>query len=141
MRGGYYTVEATFIMTICIWVIMALFYSGVYVHDRMIAKSEMNEALAEHFQNGEGDVTGSWQTQVKEELKKKLFLMKVHKLETNKGIVSSDMSLTYELPISLDRLKQIFTSGESTLSLSVSRELVKPAKYKWDYDILKEKDQ
>lgn len=140
MKGGYYTVEASFIMTICIWVIMALFYSGFYVHDRMLVESEMNGVLMQHFQNGEGEIRAEWQEKVKEYMEKKLFLMRVQKLEVKKSLASVDMCLVYQLPISLKRLKQIFTQGESSLIFSVSRELVKPAKYKWDYDMIKGND-
>lgn len=140
MKGGYYTVEATFVMTICIWILMALFYSGFYVHDRMIVESEMNGVLSQHFQKGEGKITREWQEKIKAYMDKKLFLMRIQKLEIKKGLASADMCLTYQLPISLGRLKQIFSKGKSSLSFSVSRELVRPAKYKWDYDIMKEKN-
>ena len=63
-KGGYYTVEAVFIVTICIWVVMALLYSGLYVHDRMVAISEMNQKLAEKFQRGDGGGTSEWQDEV-----------------------------------------------------------------------------
>ena len=131
MKSGYYTVEATFVMTICICVLMSLFYSGLYIHDRTLVRSEMNQSLADHFQKG-GEATSEWRAKVKESIVQKLFLMKVQKLEVSKGLASVDMTLTYELPISIRRIQNIFTGGKSSVSLTVTREIVKPAEYKWD---------
>ena len=131
MKNGYYTVEATFVMTICIVVLMSLFYSGLYIHDRTLVRSEMNQSLAEHFHKS-GEVTSEWRTKVKESIFSKLFIMKVQKLEVSKGLASVDMTLTYELPISIRKIQSIFTGGKSSVSLTVTREIVRPAEYKWD---------
>ena len=131
MKNGYYTVEATFIMTICIAVLMSLFYSGLYIHDRILVRTEMNQSLAEHFQE-DGGVTSEWRTKVKESIISKLLLMKVQKLDVSKGLASIDMTLTYELPISIRKIQSIFTGGKPSVSLTVTREIVRPAEYKWD---------
>lgn len=136
MKNGYYTVEATFVMTICIWILMSLFYSGLYIHDRTLVRSEMNQSLAEQIQE-EGEMTAEWRADVKESIVSKLFLMKVQKLEVSKGLVSVDMTMTYELPISIRKIQSIFTGGKPSVSLTVSREVVRPAEYKWDADLLK----
>lgn len=140
-KSGYYTVEAVFIVTICIWVIMALAYSGLYVHDRMIVMSEMNQKLAEQLQRGEDKITQEWKDRAKESIEGRLFLMRIQKAEVKKGVASVDMTLTYELPISLQGLKSVFSDGKKYKSLSVTRELVKPTKYKWDIDILRGKEK
>lgn len=137
--GGYYTVEAAFVMTICIWVLMALVYSGLYLHDQMLVKSEMNEMLAEHFQKGEGENTSEWRRGIENSLDDKLFLMSIQGLKVKKSLFSVDMTIDYELPISLSRLKHIFTKGKPVVSLTATYELVRPAKYKWDYDLRKKK--
>ena len=43
---GVYTVEAVFIMSICIWVMVALCYGGMYVHDIVVLESVTNEEVA-----------------------------------------------------------------------------------------------
>ena len=136
MKSGYYTVEATFVMTICIVVIMSLFYGGLYIHDRTLVRSEMNRSLADRIQEG-GEMTPEWRADVKESIVSKLFLMKVQKLEVSRGLVSADMTVSYELPISIRRIQSIFTGGKPSVSLTVTREIVRPAEYKWNADLLK----
>lgn len=131
MKSGYYTVEATFVMTICIIVLMSLCYSGLYIHDRVLVRSEMNQSLAENFLE-DGEMTSEWRSKVKESIASRLFLMKIQTLEVSRGLASADMTLTYELPISIRKIQRIFTSGKPSVSITVTREIVKPAEYKWD---------
>lgn len=138
-KGGYYTVEAVFLVTICIWVVMALIYSGLYVHDRMVVISEMNQKLAEKFQRGDGRGTSEWRDKARSAIEDKLMLLRIKKMEVNKGVLSAEMTVTYDLPVSLRGIKSLFNRGKQEMSLTVARELVNPVKYKWDYDILKGK--
>lgn len=138
-KGGYYTVEAVFIVTICIWVVMALLYSGLYVHDRMVVISEMNQKLAEKFQRGDGEGTSEWRDKERRAIEDKLMLLRIKKMEVKKGALSAEMTVTYDLPVSLRGIKSLFGGGKQFMSLAVARELVNPVKYKWDYDILKGK--
>lgn len=140
MKSGYYTVEATFVMTICIVVLMSLFYSGLYIHDRTLVRSEMNQSLAEQIQEGR-EMTPEWRADVKKSIISKLFLMKVQKLEVSKGLVSVDMTVTYELPISIRKIQGIFTGGKPSVSLTVTREIVRAAEYKWNADLLKKEEK
>ncbi len=138
-KGGYYTVEAVFIVTICIWVVMALLYSGLYIHDRMVVVSEMNQKLAEKFQRGDGEAALEWQDEARQSIANKLMLMRIKKIKVKKGVLSAEMTVTYDLPVSLRGIKSLFSGGRPNMSLAVARELVNPVKYKWDYDILKGK--
>lgn len=138
-KGGYYTVEAVFIVTICIWVVMALLYSGLYIHDRMVVVSEMNQKLAEKFQRGDGEAALEWQDEARQSIANKLMLMRIKKIKVKKGVLSAEMTVTYDLPVSLRGIKSLFSGGRPSMSLAVARELVNPVKYKWDYDILKGK--
>ena len=140
MKSGYYTVEATFVMTICIVVLMSLFYSGLYIHDRTLVRSEMNQSLAEQIQEGR-EMTPEWRADVKKSIISKLFLMRVQKLEVSKGLVSVDMTVTYELPISIRKIQGIFTGGKPSVSLTVTREIVRAAEYKWNADLLKKEEK
>lgn len=135
-KGGYYTVEAVFIVTICIWVLMAILYSGLYVHDRMVVISEMNQKLAEKFQRGDGEGTLEWQDEARQSIANKLMLMRIKKIKVKKGALSAEMTVTYDLPVSLRGIKSLFGGGRQYMSLAVAREIVNPVKYKWDYDIL-----
>jgi hypothetical protein len=138
-KKASYTVEASFVVSICIWVLFALLYSGLYIHDQMVVSSVTNEMTASRFQNGRSKVTDGWKKKVKKKLEKSLFLMQIQEVKGSKALNTVTVKVRYSLPISLDLLKKIFSSGKGGTTFSTTRELVKPVEYKWDLNLLKEK--
>ena len=45
MAKASFTVEAVFVVSICIWVLVALCYGGLYVHDRAVMVSDVNSIV------------------------------------------------------------------------------------------------
>ena len=45
MAKASFTVEAVFVVSICIWVLVALCYGGMYVHDRAVMASDVNSIV------------------------------------------------------------------------------------------------
>lgn len=139
MKGASYTVEAVFVISICIWVLLALFYGSFYIHDRIILGSVTNEWTAARFQKAESAVTEEWKREVKEKLEKQLFLMKINRVTAKKKVASIEVQVYYRLPISVKRIKALFSQGGMEESFLTTRELVRPVEYKWDYRLLDEK--
>lgn len=139
MKKAYYTVEAAFVVSICVWLLFALIYGGFYIHDRVILGSVTNEMISSRFQNGREAVTEEWERNVKHELQRQLFLMQIKEVKGDKGLLDVKMQIHYSLPISLDRIRKIFLGGSKNAVFETARELVKPMEYKWDYDLLKKK--
>lgn len=129
MKDGYYTVEAVFVMLICISVVFSVFYGGFYVHDRMIISSVMNEM---------GDRQKE-EKEIKTMLGKKLFLADIKSVKKKNGLASTEITVTYQLPIRARVLRGILQKGKAGISCTTEREVVKYTKYKWDYDILRGK--
>lgn len=132
-RGGYYTLEATFIVSICIWVIFALCYTGFYVHDSLLLESGVNEHLA----SGRGD--NAWEKNTKRELQKKMLLLRIRQVKVKKQLTSVKVKVNYTLPVSWKKLKRMFLGSQSQQVYEAERETVKASHYRWDCDILKGK--
>lgn len=139
MKKAYYTVEAAFVVSICVWLLFALIYGGFYIHDRVILGSVTNEMTSSRFQNGREAVTEEWERNVKHELQRQLFLMQIKEVKGDKGLLDVKMQIHYSLPISLDRIRKIFLGDSKNAVFETARELVKPMEYKWDYDLMKKK--
>lgn len=139
MKKAYYTVEATFVVSICVWLLFALIYGGFYIHDRVILGSVTNEMVSSRFQNGRKSVTEKWEKKVKNELERQLFLMQIEDVKGEKGLLRVKMQVRYRLPISLTKIRSIFSGGSGAATFETVRELVKPVEYKWDYDLLQDK--
>lgn len=139
MKKAYYTVEATFVVSICVWVLFALVYGGFYIHDRVLLGSLTNEMTSSRFQNGRESVTEKWELQVKSELERQLFLMQIQEVKGKKGLLTVQIQVRYRLPISLNKIKKILSGGSEGTTFVTTRELVRPVENKWDFDLLKDK--
>lgn len=139
MKKASYTVEAVFVCSICIWVLLALMYGSFYIHDRMILGSLTSERAAEHFQRGEQPVSVQWENEMKKELSDALFLMQIQEVEAKKNPICVRVQVKYRLPISVSAIKALFSvKGKGDTYLCV-RELAKPMEYRWDADLLRKK--
>lgn len=139
MKKAGYTVEAVFVFSICLWVLLALIYGSFYIHDRMIVGSVTGEMAAERFQRGEKDISAQWEKEVKQKLSDALYLMQIQKVEAKRGLSSVEIEVKYKIPISISGIKSLFTDKNKKDTFVIQKELPKPMEYKWDADLLKEK--
>lgn len=134
--NGYYTVEATFVVSICVWVIVALCYGGLYIHDRLVMETVTNQIAYRGFSDETNFDIGEWKTKCRKELDKSLYLMKVRTVNTDRGVNAIKIKIRYRLPISFRYLKKILSGGKTELVFETSREMIQPAKYRWNYDLI-----
>lgn len=139
MKKAGYTVEAVFVFSICLWVLLALIYGSFYIHDRMIVGSVTGEMAAERFQRGEKDISAQWEKEVKQKLSDALYLMRIQKVEAKRRLSSIEIEVKYKIPISISGIKSLFTDKNTRDIFVIQKELPKPMEYKWDADLLKEK--
>ncbi len=132
---GSYTVEATFVAAICVWTLTALCYTGFFIHDNLLLESESNEQTAAWLSRGSEDRT-EWEKNLKKTLQKKLFLMQIKSVTSQKGLSRETVKIRYTLPISWKKLKTFLAGKKTSLVYEAEREAVCPARYKWDYDAL-----
>lgn len=139
MKQANYTVEAVFVMSICVWVLLALFYASFYIHDRVIMGSVTNEQIQRHFQETEAKVSEEWKKELKENLSGRLFLIKINKVEAKKQLATVNVKVFYRLPISVKNIKTLFTDKKAEEAFATTKKQIRPVEYKWDYRVLKEK--
>ena len=82
---GVYTVEAVFIMSICIWVMVALCYGGMYVHDIVVLESVTNEEAAAWLSSSGQKQEKVWLADLRKDLDNKLFLFQVRTIKVISG--------------------------------------------------------
>lgn len=141
-RGGaYYTVEATFIVTIGIVVLVAILYAGFYVHDRLELESITQEKTAAWVRMPEENrwSDGKFKKKLKKELKDHLYLLRVAGVSVSGKVMSKKVSVSFSLPISISFLKRVWGGDKGMRTEKVSVPLVSPLKWKWDADLVSSK--
>lgn len=129
---GVYTVEAVFIMSICIWVLVALCYGGMYVHDAVVLESVVNGETASWLSVPEQTEEKLWKEGLRRELDKKLFLFQVQAVKVKSGWKEKKIQVHYTVPVSWKKLKEIFCGNKPEVVYETTREKVVPAKSMWE---------
>lgn len=127
---AYYTVEAVFIVSMCVWILIALCYGGFYVHDRLLLASEINEHTAEWISRGT-EKKDEWKKEQKAGLQKKMFLFQIQRIRIKNELKTQNVQVTYTVPISWNTMKKLFTGNSSSLTCDAEREVIEPARSMW----------
>ncbi len=138
MKNANYTVEAVFVISICIWVLFALMYGSFYIHDHVILASLTREKIAEHYERGREQVTAKWESEIKKDLGKHLFLMRIEKVKAKKMPTEIELQVEYDLPVSVSGIKALFSKNKKDV-FTATGECINPMVYKWDADLLRNK--
>lgn len=133
---GVYTLEAVFIVSISIWILVALCYGGMYVHDRVVMESVTNEETASWLSRSGAQSEQEWRTALEKKLEQNLLILRVHSVQTTKKLQSQKVQVRYSVPVSWTLLKKIWSGNKNTVVYETEREDVVPAKYKWDASIV-----
>ncbi len=139
MRRAAYTVEAVFVFSICLWVLLALMYGSFYVHDRTIVGAMAGNLVDEHFQRGSREVSDRWEKEIKDKLSDSMYMMRIQKVKAKKQMAGVEVKIKYKIPISISGIKSLFTGKKEEDTIAVCVEIPTPMKYKWDADLLKDK--
>lgn len=134
-KAGYFTVEAVFIVMICIETIFAICYGGLYVHDQVVLESVSSQESERWIAEGKKAPKKEMEN-IHQLLNKKLFIMKIQQVSLTSRLASVKISIRYSLSISLFQLSRLFPTQRV---YEMEREAVCPAFYRWDGEILRER--
>ena len=139
-KSGYFTVEATFVVTICIVVLMAVLYTGFYVHDRVVTEAVMQRQTTYWIHQPEEKKWSveRYKKKLKKEISKRLFLLTLNRVNVEDGLITKTISADITLPVSLSFLKRIWGGRNGTREETVKVMEIWPARWKWDADAAKE---
>jgi len=132
---GVYTVEAVFIMSICIWVMVALCYGGMYVHDIVVLESVTNEEAAAWLSSSGQKQEKVWLADLRKDLDNKLFLFQVRTVKVKSGWNEKKIRVHYTVPVSWNLLKKILSGNKSEIVFETVRETLVPAESMWEKEI------
>lgn len=122
-----FTVEATFVMLVSIWVILMLIYGTMYIHDSVVMKSVLRLRLQQ------GNLE---QRAVKTDMQDKLFLIQCDDIKYSKGILSDKATLSYHLKITGKWIEKIFMNNHKTGEICVEKEKGNGAVLMWDATVI-----
>ena len=128
MAKASFTVEAVFVVSICIWVLVALCYGGLYVHDRAVMVSDVNSIVNRELIQRMSEDEGKSRKEINEHL----YLLKIRQITKKKYLAWYKVTAEYEVPVSLPLCKKILIGNKQTGFYDTEKEQVEYARIKWD---------
>ncbi len=125
-RKGSYTVEAVFVMTISVFVILSLCYAAMFMHDKAVVLSASHYVLEKE---PEDDQSGK---EINGELAGKLFLIRIHHAEIKNRIFSKKITVDYSLSLSFPMLKRALLGDDETAQIITEQGKADPTALMWD---------
>ncbi|MCI5937388.1 MAG: hypothetical protein MRZ36_05295 [Eubacterium sp.] len=129
---GYFTVEATFITAISIWVLIGLMYGGFYVHDRVVLSAYTCGNFNTWIRTQDLSRT-KWEDTFQKDLNKKLFLLNVKKVSVKQLLIEKRVSVSYQIPIAWGLLKRLWQGNQSDITETFCFGIHRPAQSLWAF--------
>lgn len=133
---GVYTVEAVFVMSISIWILVGICYGGMYVHDRIVLESVTNGEASAWLSQAETEETKTWCENLRKTLDGKMFLLQVRDVRSSTVSGGKKIQIRYVLSVSWNLFKKILEQGRTELLYETVREDIVPTKYMWDSEVV-----
>ena len=89
---------------VCIWVLVALCYGGLYVHDRAVMASDVNSIVNRELIQRMNEDEGKSRKEINEHL----YLLKIRQITKKKYLAWYKVTAEYEVPVSFPLLKKIW---------------------------------
>lgn len=139
-QEGSFTVEATFVVNLVIWIILSICYLSYYSHDVTVAYSLGQGCLERGFSNGADKNEGEIQEAIRSDLSKCLMICKLQNIEVKKQLTRVDVRLHLQLKIHFPFIRQLLTGTEGKI-ISLSYERLFAPHALWDLDDLEAKNK
>lgn len=124
-----FTVEATFVMIIVIWVIVILLYGTIYIHDETVMKS----LLQLRFQQGYTE-----EADIIKVLQEKLFLIQCDEIKVTQGILNDKLTLSYHVSIRDKLIRKVLLGNKEHMQICVEKGKDTPAELIWAATVIGE---
>ncbi len=125
-RKGSYTVEAVFVMTISVFVILALCYAAMFMHDKAAVLSAGHYILEPEPEKKQS------KKELEEILEGKLFLIRINHTAYKDQIFSRKITVHYSLSLSVPLLKRALLGDDGTAQITVEQGKTDPVVLMWD---------
>ncbi len=133
-KKASFTVEAVFIMSITIWVLISICYLSMYAHDQTAIYSLGESFLEETVENGKEWKETETASALRKYVEEHLMISRIGKVSVKKKILSVEADILFYVNIRIPFLKRMLT-GENGKQIHLSHEKIFPPYYMWDSEV------
>lgn len=132
-----FTVEAVFIMSITIWILLSICYLSMYAHDQTAIYSLGESFLERTVENGKEWKEGETASGLRQYLQEHLMISQIKEVSVRKKVLSVEADVLFCVDIHVSFLKRMLT-GENGKQVYLSHEKIFPPYYMWDSEVVRD---
>jgi hypothetical protein len=129
--NGSYTVEAVFVITISLFVIVSIYYAAMFMHDKAVILT------VSHYHLDSKTQEESMENSIKSGLEDKLFIAYVKNISFKSQLLSKQVMVDYSLTLSVPLLKKALLGSDGEASVVIEHSLVDPVVMMWNTAVWK----
>lgn len=131
-----FTVEAAFVMSIVIWVVIAVCYLAMFTHDETALYSLGQNYLEMSLENGAEYEETEWQQELRRYVGRHLFITEIKNVSIQKKLMSVKADITFGTSVKFPLIGNLY-EGKNGGKVSLSHEVLLPAEFMWSSEQVK----
>ena len=137
VRRASFTVEAVFVMSITIWIIMAICYLALYSHDNAVMYSLAEHYVEQAVEDGKEWKESELQSGLKKYLQKHVMISQIDRVSVNRQVLSVKAEIAYHVNVEMPFIKTVLSGGHGA-TVCVFSKVLFPPYYMWDAEEIKD---
>lgn len=130
-KKASFTVEAVFVMTITIWILLGMCYLTLYVHDKTVVCSLLHNFIQIQTERGQTEKAAEMSSQLKEELETDLFISDIKWVKVEKEFLALRAEVSCQAEVHVPFIKMMLSSKWANTA-KVSHPTLSAPEYLWD---------
>ena len=135
MSRGSFTVEATFVVMISIWIVLIVCYVSMYAHDEATLYSIGKNYMEISSENGSISREEQVAEGMRKYLQKHVLIGQIKNVSIEKRLLYVQAEFEYEAKVRMPFVKRLLT-GTDGKKVVLTHERYSPTEQMWDYEML-----
>ncbi len=132
--------EAVFVMSIVVWILVSVCYLALYSHDRAVLYSLGQNYLELSVENGADVTAGGIRDGMKQYLQRYMLITRVDSVRVTREIRTVKAEVVFYPEIRLSMTRKLL-GGSAGVRCSISHEVIFPPHEMWDHELIKEQEK
>lgn len=127
--------EAVFVMSIVLWIVISICYLSMYAHDQTVLESLGKNYLELSVENGKDWKEAEVAVQLKKYLQEHLLICDIKDVSVEKKILSVEAGIQFGVRVRFPFVEKLLTGNEGK-RIYISHEVIFPPYYLWDSEVI-----
>lgn len=136
-KKASFTVEAVFVMTITIWILLSMCYLTLYIHDKTVLYSIAHDFIEMETERGEKRETAELSSCLKEELESYLLISEIRSVKIQKRYLGLQAEVCFQITAHVPFMRDLFP-GNGGKTVGISHQTLSAPEYMWDSQMAEE---